>query len=184
VFIVLGVCAVVEHMTAYPVRPGARGAVPRAIVTAGYSPALLIPVVGVARSELRDSFGAARSGHRHAAIDIMAPRGTPAIAAVSGTVLKLYQSGAGGLTVYLVDDEGLTVYYYAHLDAYAAGLRESDHVAAGRVLGYVGTTGNATPNRPHLHFGIEHLPPTREWWKGEAVDPYPVLMASGETVGR
>jgi murein DD-endopeptidase MepM/ murein hydrolase activator NlpD len=185
VFIVLGVCAVVGHLTAHPVRPDAiRGPVSSAIVAAEHSPSLLIPVVGVPRSELRDSFGAQRSGHRHAAIDIMAPRGTPAIAAVSGTVLKLDHSGAGGVTVYLVDDAGLTVYYYAHLDAYAPGLSESDRVAAGQLLGYVGTTGNAPPDRPHLHFGIEHLPPSREWWKGEAVDPYPILMARGDTVAR
>lgn len=141
------------------------------------TPALRLPVFGVAPQELQDTYTQARSGGRvHNAIDIRAPRGTAVIAAVDGTIRKLFTSRAGGLTIYEFDVNEERVYYYAHLDHYAPGIYEGLFVKAGTVIGYVGTTGNAPPDAPHLHFAIEVLSPTKEWWKGEPVNPYPLLM--------
>ena len=142
--------------------------------------ALVIPVVNVTRDQLRDSFGAPRVGHRHSAIDILAPRGTPVVAAVDGRIMKLYKGGAGGLTIYLADRDAKNVYYYAHLDHYG-DVKEGKIVQRGQVIGYVGTTGNAPPGTPHLHFGIEQLPPTKQWWKGLPTNPYPILRTHGVT---
>jgi len=136
---------------------------------------ILIPVQGVQSSQLKSTFNEGRAGHLHHAIDILAPRGTPVLAAVDGTVRKLFVSGAGGITLYEYDLAGERSYYYAHLDGYAPGIREGLALRRGDVLGYVGTTGNAPATTPHLHFAIEVLPPTKEWWKGEAIDPYPIL---------
>jgi len=134
-----------------------------------------IPVEGIAANDLRDTYEQARSGGRaHHALDIMAPRGTPVIAAVDGTIRKLFTSRAGGLTIYEFDRDEQRVYYYAHLDSYA-DVREGMSVHRGEVIGYVGTTGNAPANAPHLHFAIEQLPPTKEWWKGTPMNPYPIL---------
>lgn len=139
---------------------------------------ILIPVAGVHADQLRDTFSQARTGHRHDAIDIMAPRGTPVLAAVDGKVRKLFTSRAGGLTIYETDVTESRIYYYAHLDRYAGNLHEGLPLHRGEVIGYVGTTGNAPANAPHLHFAISILPPTKEWWKGEAVNPYPILTAA------
>jgi murein DD-endopeptidase MepM/ murein hydrolase activator NlpD len=144
---------------------------------------LVIPVQGVDKSALQDTWGQARSNFRHhEAIDIMAARGTPALAAADGVVLKIFESHAGGHTLYLKATDGTTVYYYAHLDRYADGMIVGTAVTRGTIVGYVGTTGNAAPDAPHLHFGIEQLPPTGEWWKGVAVNPYPILLERGTTV--
>lgn len=116
----------------------------------------------------------------HNAIDILAPRGTPVIAAVDGTIRKLFTSNAGGLTIYQFDVNEEYVYYYAHLDRYADAIGEGLYVKQGTVIGYVGTTGNARET-PHLHFSIDALPPTKEWWKGMPVNPYPILVESRET---
>ena len=140
-------------------------------------PRALIPVQGVQPSQLKSTFNEGRVGHLHHAIDILAPRGTPVLASVDGVVRKLFVSRAGGITLYEYDRAGERSYYYAHLDGYAPGIREGLAVHRGDVLGYVGTTGNAPPGTPHLHFAIEILPPTKEWWKGEAIDPYPILTA-------
>ena len=137
--------------------------------------ALIIPVQGVRRSELRDNFDELRGTARHGAIDIAAPRGTPVIAAGDGRVIKLFTSKAGGLTVYQFDPAERFAYYYAHLDRYATGLREGALVARGDLLGYVGTSGNAPPHAPHLHFAIFQLGPERRWWQGTPVNPYPYL---------
>jgi len=134
-----------------------------------------IPVAGVLPSQLKSSFNEGRVGHLHHAIDILAPRGTPVLAAVDGIVRKLFVSRAGGITLYEFDRRGERSYYYAHLDGYASGMREGLEVHRGDVLGYVGATGNAPANTPHLHFAIDILPPTKEWWKGEPIDPYPIL---------
>jgi murein DD-endopeptidase MepM/ murein hydrolase activator NlpD len=137
---------------------------------------LRMPVLGVDPDALTDTYTQARSGGRvHNAIDILAPRGTPVVAAVDGTVRKLFTSAAGGLTIYEFDLKQERVYYYAHLDAYASGLREGLFIQEGTVIGYVGTTGNAPVNTPHLHFAVEVLPPAKEWWKGEPLNPYPLL---------
>jgi murein DD-endopeptidase MepM/ murein hydrolase activator NlpD len=136
----------------------------------------IIPVLGVEPSQLRDTFAESRGGGRtHRALDILAPRGTPVIASVDGTIRKLFTSKGGGLTIYQFDRDDARVYYYAHLDRYADGLAEGDFVEQGRVIGYVGTSGNAPIGTPHLHFSIDDLPPTKEWWKGEPVNPYPLL---------
>lgn len=136
---------------------------------------LVIPVEGVKRDRLRDNFAEGRPGHRHEALDILAPRGTPVIAAGDGRVVKLFHSLAGGLTVYQFDSDERFAYYYAHLDRYAEGLKENTPLKRGDLVGYVGTTGNAPPNTPHLHFTIFRLGPEKRWWKGTAVDPYPFL---------
>ena len=144
---------------------------------------VIIPVSGVTPRELRDTFDEARGGGRtHHAMDILAPRGTPVVAAVDGTIRKLFTSKGGGLTIYQYDQSGQRLYYYAHLDAYAPGLAEGTFQPQGSVIGYVGTTGNAPPGTPHLHFSIEDLPPTREWWKGRPLNPYPVLMENAGTL--
>jgi peptidoglycan LD-endopeptidase LytH len=138
---------------------------------------LLVPVAGIDASALRSTFTDARGGgrRRHEALDIMAPRGTPVLAAVDGRIAKLFTSVAGGLTVYQFDPEENYSYYYAHLDRYEANLAEGKTVHRGEVLGYVGTTGNAQESAPHLHFAIFKLGPEKRWWEGEPIDPFPVL---------
>jgi murein DD-endopeptidase MepM/ murein hydrolase activator NlpD len=136
---------------------------------------LLIPLVGIAAGSLRSSFQEARSGGRaHEAIDILAPRHTPVRAVEDGVIEKLFLSKAGGVTVYQFDPARRFAYYYAHLDRYAPGLKEGDAVVRGQTLGYVGTTGNAPPDTPHLHFAIFRLTEAGRWWEGLAVDPFEV----------
>ena len=132
---------------------------------------------GTPRSAMRDNFDEGRPGHRHEALDIMAPRGTPVVAVDGGRVAKLFTSAAGGITVYQFDREETYVYYYAHLERYASGIAQGKWLDRGEVLGYVGSTGNAKPNAPHLHFTIFRLGPDKRWWKGQAVNPYPYLAA-------
>ena len=136
---------------------------------------LELPVAGVGPGDLRDTFADARGGRAHEAIDIMAARGTPVHAVEDGTLVKLFTSKAGGLTAYQFDPTGTFSYYYAHLDGYADGLREGQALRRGDLIGHVGSTGNASPDAPHLHFAIFRLTPERQWWKGEPVNPYPVL---------
>ncbi len=143
---------------------------------------VVIPVSGITAADLKDSFSEWRRSHRHHAIDILAPRGTPVLAAVDGKVRKLFTSKDGGLTIYETDPAESTIYYYAHLDRYAQTLAEGMTLRRGEVIGYVGTTGNAPPGTPHLHFAIAVLPSTKEWWKGEAIDPYPILRGRGITM--
>ena len=139
-------------------------------------PGLLVPVQGVLPGQLQDTFTDARSeGRVHDAIDIMAAAGTPVLAVADGTIEKLFTSERGGLTVYQFEPDGVYCYYYAHLDRYADGLAEKQVVKRGDVIGYVGSTGNASPDAPHLHFEIHRLGPEKQWWKGEALNPYPVL---------
>lgn len=136
------------------------------------------PISGLALANLRDMFEEAHSGHRHEAIDILEPRGTPVHAVISGTVRKLFLSQPGGKTIYQFDEMGVYCYYYAHLDRYAEGLREGMRVVRGDVIGFVGSTGNADPRAPHLHFAIFMLGPERLWWRGKAINPYPALVAA------
>jgi murein DD-endopeptidase MepM/ murein hydrolase activator NlpD len=137
----------------------------------------IVPVAGVEASTLRSTFNDARGGgsRRHEAMDILAPRGTPVVASVAGRIVKLFTSAAGGLTIYQFDAAERYCYYYAHLDSYAANLTEGQVVAAGQVIGYVGTTGNAPPDTPHLHFAIFRLDADKRWWQGEALDPITFL---------
>src|ERR1051326_5776664 len=137
-----------------------------------------LPLQGLKPADLRDTFNEVHNGHPHEAIDIMAPRGTPVRAAVSGTIRKLFLSKPGGNTIYEFDEDGEYSYYYAHLDRYAKGLREGMHVKRGDVIGYVGSTGNADPRTPHLHFAVFELGPQRQWWSGKALNPYPGLAAA------
>ena len=137
---------------------------------------LLIPVEGVEAEDLVSSFhdrrGAART---HEAIDILAPMGTPVRAVEDGTVAKLFNSKAGGITIYQLDPSRRYIYYYAHLERYADGLREGLEVDRGQVIGYVGTSGNAPRNAPHLHFAIFRVLDPQRWWGGAPVNPYLVL---------
>ncbi|MES2182956.1 MAG: M23 family metallopeptidase [Pseudomonadota bacterium] len=140
---------------------------------------LALPVEGVPAAALHDSFREGRPGHPHEALDIMAARGTPVRAVDDGTLAKLFTSVPGGLTIYQFDPAGQLAYYYAHLDRYAEGLRECMALRRGDLLGYVGTTGNAPPNAPHLHFAVFRLGPEKQWWKGTVVNPYPALRRLG-----
>jgi murein DD-endopeptidase MepM/ murein hydrolase activator NlpD len=117
--------------------------------------------------ERRDS-----GGRPHEAVDILAPRNTPIHAVEDGTIAKLFESKAGGLTIYQYDPSGHFCYYYAHLERYAAGLGDGQRVSRGDVIGFVGTSGNAPANTPHLHFAVFELEADRHWWKGRAIDPY------------
>jgi peptidoglycan LD-endopeptidase LytH len=160
--------AVAEPTTTAPSTDGAR------------QDAISIPVVGVTAGQLRPSFNEGRVGHIHHALDILAPRGTAVIAAVDGRIEKLFTSGPGGLTIYEFDRARQFVYYYAHLDRYAPSIAEGMEVTRGTVIGYVGTTGNAPANTPHLHFAIQHLGPEKRWWQATAIDPYGVLVGSDQ----
>jgi murein DD-endopeptidase MepM/ murein hydrolase activator NlpD len=139
------------------------------------SPSLGMPIAGVDPHTLQSNFAQARGGHAHEALDIMAPRGTEVRAVAAGNVVKLFNSKPGGLTVYQFDDSRVWCYYYAHLDRYAAGLKEGMLLRRGEVLGYVGSTGDASPDAPHLHFAVFELGPEKHWWQGTAVDPLPLL---------
>lgn len=139
---------------------------------------LAIPVAGVKASQLVDTFTQARAGGArvHDAIDIMAPTGRPVVAAAPGTVEKLFFSkGGGGISVYVRSDDGKWMYYYAHLSAYAPGLREGQRVLRGAPIGYVGFTGNANPAGPHLHFAVNRMRVGEKWYQGSPVNPYPLL---------
>jgi murein DD-endopeptidase MepM/ murein hydrolase activator NlpD len=136
---------------------------------------LLLPVQGLRRENLSDTFNDARGGHRHEAMDIMAPRNTPVLAVEDGRLVKLFVSRQGGNTIYQFDPSETYTYYYAHLERYAEGVREGSLLRRGQVIGYVGTSGNAPADTPHLHFAIFRLASERHWWQGTAIDPFLVL---------
>jgi murein DD-endopeptidase MepM/ murein hydrolase activator NlpD len=185
------VALVTARIAAPPESPGK--VAPKAIEPAGpAAPAadakllverhLLIPVEGIKRAQLVDNFDEKRGGVRkHEALDIMAARGTPVVAVGDGRVAKLFRSVFGGITVYQFDADDRFVYYYAHLDKYAEGLKEGAMLRKGDPVGYVGSTGNAPANAPHLHFAIFKLGPEKQWWKGTAVNPFPLLLAEGSS---
>jgi peptidoglycan LD-endopeptidase LytH len=160
---------------------GTRPAEPATSITAAPPAALAdrsleIPVEGVKPEQLVRSFEEQRSGRRsHEAIDILAPRNTPVKAVENGKIARLFESKAGGNTIYQFDPTGQFCYYYAHLERYAAGLHEGDTVEKGQVIGYVGTSGNAPPGTPHLHFAIFKLTADKHWWEGTPIDPYDIL---------
>jgi murein DD-endopeptidase MepM/ murein hydrolase activator NlpD len=138
---------------------------------------LLFPVPGVDSTRLDDSFDAPRDGgvRRHNAIDIMAPRGTPVLAVQDGRVLRLAKNAKGGITVYATDLDEQFVYYYAHLDRYHASVYDGRPLMRGDTIGYVGTTGNAPKDLPHLHFQVMRMPADHKFWNGDPVNPYPLL---------
>ena len=140
---------------------------------------LAIPVADIAPGDLLDTFTAARGqGRVHNAIDIMAPRGRPVLAAAAGHVVRLFESERGGLTIYQIGEDGETVYYYAHLDAYQPGLEAGDAVVRGDTIGTVGDSGNAAPGNTHLHFAMWTVTDSTQFWDGEPINPYPLLSPS------
>lgn len=140
--------------------------------------ALTIPVLGAVASQLTDTFADDRAGRPHEAIDIMAPAGTPVVAAGAGTVEKLFLSDAGGKTIYVRSGDRQTIHYYAHLQDYAAALAEGQAVRRGQQLGTVGSSGNADPAAPHLHFAVLRTVPEAHWWEPTtAIDPFPLLQS-------
>ena len=148
---------------------------------AALSATLDVPVQGILRSQLRDTYGEARGGHAHEALDILAARGTPVLSATDGRVLRLFDSKAGGLMVYATDASERFILLYGHLDRYAEGLNDGMRLERGQVIGYVGTTGNALAGTPHLHFGILRGDPDVSWARGTPVNPYPLLVPAKPT---
>jgi murein DD-endopeptidase MepM/ murein hydrolase activator NlpD len=145
--------------------------------------ALMVPVDGIPPAKVPDTYWQSRGDgaeRTHQAVDILAKRGTPVLAADSGTVLRLTRNTLGGITIYATDPERRFVFYYAHLDHYASGLYEGKVVAQGEVIGYVGTTGNAPKNTPHLHFQVMRFVDARTWWNGPPFDPRPYLALTGD----
>ena len=142
--------------------------------------ALSMPVQGVLPADLRDTYTDRRGGgtRGHEALDIMAPRGTPVLAVDDGRIAKLFLSQPGGITIYQFDLSGRFAYYYAHLDGYAAGLAEGQTVRRGQLLGYVGSSGNASPDAPHLHFAIFRLDGEKRWWTGVPINPLPYMRGA------
>lgn len=139
---------------------------------------LAIPVTGIRPAELIDTYKQARAGGArvHDAIDIMADHGTPVVAAAPGRLEKLFFSkGGGGITAYVRSDDGRWIYYYAHLQDYAPGLREGQVIRRGDPIGRVGVTGNSNPDGPHLHFAIHRMAPGERWHQGTPINPYPLL---------
>ncbi len=140
---------------------------------------LMVPVEDMAVERVRDNFAAPRGSGIHGAIDIPAPRGTPVLAATAGYIVKIRKNSLGGNTIYATDSARRLIFYYAHLDRYRHGLREGMPLAPGEVIGYVGTTGNAPRNLPHLHFQVTTMPPHGHWWGGTPLDPWPNLAEPG-----
>jgi murein DD-endopeptidase MepM/ murein hydrolase activator NlpD len=169
--------------TAAPATPGAVGAPSTDTTVSSGDLAylrgrrLLLPVANVRPADLPNTFDEARAGgaRRHDALDIRVARGTPVLSADAGRITKLFTSDAGGLTIYASEPSGRFVYYYAHLDRYDPRVREGMPVSRGDTIGYVGTTGNAPPNTPHLHFAVMKLGDPKRWWDGAAINPYPLL---------
>ena len=146
---------------------------------------MLIPVAGKTLQQLEDTFDEGRSSGRiHRALDILAPRGTPVVAADSGRILRVSVNALGGNTIYATDPMGRIVYYYAHLDAYRAGIAAGQSIARGDTLGFVGTTGNAPKDTPHLHFQVMRMPADGKYWDGEPINPYPLFLLTRDAATR
>ena len=161
--------------TTSPAPTATRVAPPTTTVTAPGA-SLAMPLPNLQASQLVDTFDDLRgTDRRHEALDIAAPAGTPVLAVADGTVQKLFNSVPGGITLYQFEPSGRYAYYYAHLQGYAPGIAEGRALKRGEVIGYVGSTGNARPDAPHLHFAVFELGPEKRWWQGTAIDPYPLL---------
>lgn len=142
---------------------------------------LMIPVLNVRATDLVDNFSDENTpGQKlHEAIDIMAPAGTSVLAAAPGRVERLFTSDAGGKTIYVRSEDQRTILYYAHLAEFAKGLQEGQRIRRGQRLGSVGSSGNADPDTPHLHFAILRTSPDAMWWEpATALNPYPLLAKS------
>jgi murein DD-endopeptidase MepM/ murein hydrolase activator NlpD len=199
---VMGLCVVVANATAcarpvlyYPVPVGAPQPVPAGapVSTPASTPdssaaapsasdeylrarSILLPVAGADMSKVEDSFNEPRDGGRvHRAIDILAPRGTPILSADDGKILRMTTSALGGISMYTVDTESRLVYYYAHMDHYNDAMSPGRMIVRGDTLGYVGTTGNAPKDTPHLHFQVMRWPADGKYWNGDPIDPYEAL---------
>jgi murein DD-endopeptidase MepM/ murein hydrolase activator NlpD len=141
---------------------------------------LIIPVAGVQPKDLVNSFDDMRgTTRRHNALDIMAARNTPVLAAVTGRVLKIHNSVAGGLTIYMSDPTSRFVMMYGHLNSFRDGIKEGQAVKQGEIIGFVGSTGNANPLAPHLHFQVTRNDNMKEWWKGTPLNPFLVFRPTG-----
>ncbi len=160
--------------------PGVRERLRRANPFVRTPASLVIPVAGVAPTAIADSWGDAREGgaRAHHGTDIMAPGGTPVLAAADGTVEKLFDSRLGGTTLYVRSPDRHTIYYYAHLSRYADGIDEGAVVRAGQPIAYVGDTGDAGPGNTHLHFGVQRMRAGEGWWQGQDINPYPLLAGT------
>ncbi len=173
-----GIRAPSESSASAPSMPPAAGSVPvPAPVDVVVAPTgLAMPLPGLQPGQLTDTFTQARgTDRRHDALDIMAPAGTPVLAVADGHVEKLFTSVQGGLTLYQFEPSGRYAYYYAHLQDYAPGIAEGRPLRRGELIGHVGSTGNANPAAPHLHFAVFALGPEKQWWKGTPINPYPLL---------
>lgn len=137
--------------------------------------ALRSPIDGTDPRSWKGSFDEKRGERRHHAVDILAPRGTPVLAVDDGVIARRMTTRGGGLSVYQADASGRFVYSYLHLDGYADA-DEGDRVEAGDVIGYVGTTGNAPPRVPHLHFAISVIDQGDHPSGGTPIDPYLVFQ--------
>ena len=139
---------------------------------------ILVPLLGADMSKVYDTFNDPRDGGErvHRAIDILAPRGTPILSADDGRILRMSTNALGGICMYTVDPEGRIVYYYAHMDHYNDAMSPGREIVKGDTLGYVGTTGNAPKNTPHLHFQVMRWPADGKYWNGEPIDPYELLV--------
>jgi murein DD-endopeptidase MepM/ murein hydrolase activator NlpD len=153
-----------------------RFAAPAEVDAPAVSDRLVIPVAGVRPAELNDTYGAPRSGGRsHEGLDILAPEGTPVLAAATGVIVKRDSSARGGISLYQRDLDGRTIYFYGHLQRYRAGLKEGDLVRQGSVVAHVGQTGNAPPGTPHLHFSVYTVTDPNRWWRGRNINPCDLL---------
>jgi murein DD-endopeptidase MepM/ murein hydrolase activator NlpD len=153
---------------------------PVATIGAAANGRIRVPIDGEDIESFKHGFSEVRDGVRpHEAVDMLAPRNTPVHAVDNGTIAKLFTSKAGGLTIYQYDPAGRLCYYYAHLERYADGLKDGQAISQGDVIGYVGTTGNAPANTPHLHFAVFELNADKHWWQGKPIDPYPIFKNRG-----
>lgn len=163
-----------------PANPATAGAASAELAELLRAKRLMVPVAGVAPAKVANTFTARRGDRIHSALDIMAPKGTPVLSADGGRVFKLRSNNLGGITVYALDPTERFVYYYAHLDRYARGLAEGQVLQPGDLIGYVGTTGNAPPNAPHLHFQLLQYRGNGRWWDGTPLNPHPFLARAGQ----
>ena len=180
VLVALGFASMVSFGSAGSRRESAAKSIAPLPVSPAPGAPLAIPVAGVTADKLSDTWGQSRGGgsRAHQAIDIISAGGTPVVAAAPGRVEKLFDSKAGGITLYVRSRDRAWSYYYAHLASYAPGIREGMTVRTGTLLGFVGDTGNAGPGNTHLHFGVNRMRPDDPWYRGEPRNPYPLLAGN------